>query len=121
MPYKDYATHLRKARERYWSDPEFRERKRIIARRNHNPERLHATHIRRLYGIPIGGYEELLKQQNGGCAICGNPPNGTQRTKYLHVDHCHISNKVRGLLCGSCNSRLGWYEKHKQDLEEYLK
>jgi len=47
--------------------------------------------------------------QNGKCAICdsdyGGHRNGEQ--KALAVDHCHTTNKVRGLLCEPCNQAIG--------------
>lgn len=53
--------------------------------------------------------------QNGVCAICGKletalfKPGGSIRA--LSVDHNHRTNKVRGLLCGHCNSSVGHLEK----------
>ena len=56
------------------------------------------------YGITPEEYDKLFSKQNGACAICGNiPTNG----KKLAVDHSHITGKVRGLLCHSCNVTLG--------------
>lgn len=49
----------------------------------------------------------MLKAQGGVCAICGNTP---QQGKHFDVDHCHISKKVRGLLCPGCNKGLGMFE-----------
>lgn len=60
--------------------------------------------LRRKYGISIEEYESLLTLQSGRCAIClQEPANG----KRLHVDHCHTSGVVRGLLCHQCNWYLG--------------
>lgn len=53
------------------------------------------------YGITPEQYHAMQAQQAGKCAICGNAP------KSLHIDHCHTSGHVRGLLCGSCNRALG--------------
>lgn len=58
---------------------------------------------RRRYGIEPEQYESLLVKQAGVCAICGTKPNG----KTLAVDHCHKTQKIRGLLCLNCNSLLG--------------
>lgn len=55
------------------------------------------------YGVSIDNYMELLKSQNGVCAICENT-NGKKR---LCVDHCHKTGKLRGLLCDPCNTLLG--------------
>lgn len=48
-------------------------------------------------------HDKMLLEQNNKCAIC------KQETK-LHVDHCHTTNKVRGLLCPACNKGLGHFK-----------
>jgi len=53
-------------------------------------------------GVSLEQYEEMLARQNGGCAICGNPP----KTRRLDVDHDHRTGKIRGLLCHRCNRAL---------------
>lgn len=59
----------------------------------------------RCFGISVQQYDELLKQQNGGCAICDRP-NADSRGHRLHVDHDHKTGEIRGLLCASCNKDL---------------
>jgi hypothetical protein len=49
----------------------------------------------------------MVEDQNNLCKICKRPPN---KIKKLCVDHCHISGKVRGLLCDKCNKGLGSFE-----------
>lgn len=61
--------------------------------------------LRRAYGMEPADFAVLLDAQGGVCAICGGPPNGPG--KRLHVDHCHDSKRVRGLLCAKCNTALG--------------
>lgn len=63
-----------------------------------------AGKLRRAYGITVEEYEELLDRQDGVCAICKGTNVDSRR---LHVDHCHRTNKVRGLLCFRCNTLLG--------------
>ena len=57
------------------------------------------------YGLTKIDYEDLLKTQNGLCALCSRKP------KRLVVDHCHKTQRVRGLLCDQCNIALGFYEQ----------
>jgi translation initiation factor 2 beta subunit (eIF-2beta)/eIF-5 len=75
------------------------------------------------YGMSAADYERVLKAQHSVCAICGSPDPGTNRTSRFAVDHCHVTGKVRGLLCGQCNLAIG-YMKDRPDLlikaAEYL-
>ena len=50
-------------------------------------------------------YDEMLKRQNGRCAICKTKE--TKPIKYLCVDHCHKTGAIRGLLCFNCNISIG--------------
>lgn len=70
-------------------------------------------------------YNRLFNEQGGCCAICGK--HQSKLKKGLSVDHKHISGKIRRLLCGVCNTTLGYYEKFINDEElverfnQYLK
>lgn len=63
------------------------------------------------YGLTPSQYDDLLASQDGCCAICGDPPdpNGVRAASRLHVDHCHETGRVRGLLCVRCNPALGLF------------
>jgi len=63
------------------------------------------TWLKQKYKITINEYEVILKSQDGLCAICKKKE--TQKN-FLSIDHCHISNKIRGLLCSGCNKALGF-------------
>lgn len=70
--------------------------------------------LKKLYGITIDDFEEMLVAQNYKCAICeseislfGNKTN---------VDHCHNTGKVRGLLCSGCNTLLALAKESKDVL-----
>ena len=45
----------------------------------------------------------LLAGQDGICAICRGPGGA----RGLAVDHEHSTGRIRGLLCGACNSAIG--------------
>jgi Recombination endonuclease VII len=55
------------------------------------------------YGISDEDYQALLARQGGACGIC------RKKKRPLCVDHCHVTGKVRGLLCHNCNLGLGHY------------
>ena len=95
----------------------------------------HQRDLARKYGLTPEGYQAMLVEQNGLCAICARPETkidhrlGTLRR--LAVDHCHSTEKVRGLLCSICNMSIGqigesivilramiaYIEKHSQPTE----
>lgn len=62
--------------------------------------------IKREFGLTKAQYEQMLQAQGNGCAICGRAPEGSY-PGMLHVDHCHETGRVRGLLCQVCNLTLG--------------
>jgi hypothetical protein len=64
------------------------------------------------YDLTLNDYNRLLHVQNFSCAIC-NIGQKDAGAKGLVVDHCHITNKVRGLLCGNCNTGLGKFRDRK--------
>lgn len=74
----------------------------------HNPQ-----HLR--LGVTEERYQEMLLAQDGRCAVC--------RKKWhrkLYVDHCHETNRVRGLLCGPCNTAIGQLGDTVEGLERAL-
>jgi len=74
-----------------------------------NPDKIAAHHRKANYGLTDGDFKNLLELQQGGCAICGFvfPIITGDRKVSPHVDHCHTSGKIRGLLCSGCNTVLG--------------
>ena len=78
--------------------------------------------LRRLYGITLEEYDKMLSDQEYRCAICDKHQD--EFKKKLHVDHCHTTGKIRGLLCQKCNQGLGLFGDNKNLLikaSEYLK
>lgn len=63
------------------------------------------------YGVTKEWWEETYEKQGGVCAICKKAQIGTATGNRLHVDHCHTTGQVRGLLCAGCNTHLGILEK----------
>ncbi|MET9431965.1 endonuclease VII domain-containing protein [Streptomyces sp. NPDC003036] len=59
-----------------------------------------ADYLMRSYGLTEAEREEMVSSQMGICSICLRRPA-------VHVDHCHETGKVRGVLCFNCNSAIG--------------
>jgi hypothetical protein len=64
------------------------------------------------YGITLEDFERMAIAQDGACAICLRDPSEFEghknlSHKVLHVDHDHVTGKVRGLLCFFCNTAIG--------------
>jgi hypothetical protein len=57
------------------------------------------------YGITIKDYNNIFEAQKGRCNICFK--HASEFNRSLAVDHCHLSGKIRGLLCMNCNHLLG--------------
>lgn len=82
--------------------------------------------LMRDYGIDLAKYQEMLLAQNGVCAICSKPETSVVngKIKHLAVDHCHNSEKIRGLLCARCNQAVGLFGEDVNVLSkaiEYLR
>lgn len=87
-----------------WCKPCTKKKARVY-RLTHKPNR-HWYHINREFGMSKLEYELTLSYQKGVCAICKRSPRG----RVLHVDHDHVTGKVRGLLCDNCNHGLGKFK-----------
>ena len=113
-------------RKRYAEDPEYRARKlaenkvwhekwatdeEFRTRRQANGR----SRLLKKYGLAVADYDRMESQQGGVCRICGRK---TQRGRYLCVDHCHLKQHVRGLLCHSCNTGLGNFDDDAERMRE---
>lgn len=72
----------------------------------------HRQHRYRL----VKTFDQMVAEQNGVCAICKGPP----QSKGLSVDHCHVTGKVRALLCTNCNTGLGVFKDNPSLLLEAI-
>lgn len=71
--------------------------------------------------LELSPYGYILEKQGGVCAICKKKCSSGRA---LAIDHCHKTNKVRGLLCTRCNRGLGFFLDRPDLLvkaSEYLK
>lgn len=99
------ATAKSKATQaRYWASPKG---KAAIRRR----------HRKRRYGMSEATYVAMWESQGGRCANSGCHVEIFMNTLKCNIDHCHQSNRVRGLLCNRCNIILGFIENSAQILD----
>lgn len=101
------AAHRRKYRKRDY----VRERERVYSKAYHQRPEVKARNLAymrsrwwRDSGITLDQYHARVESQGERCKIC-------QRvTLNMHVDHCHDSDRIRGLLCKQCNLGLGHFK-----------
>jgi len=127
------SSYLTRRKQRYAENPDFREKTLAYNRTWHAAHKERVNEARRLqwrenparglqqrtyrrrsqrkdqlkyyYGMSLADYDALLLRQNGACAICKQT-----FAQNLCVDHSHVTGKVRGLLCHSCNLGLGLFK-----------
>lgn len=110
--------YMRKWREKN------REQHNRLARESHrrnsykHKDKFRESHLKYCYGITQQDFNEMYTQQEGKCLICGI--SFSELSKNPSVDHDHLTGEVRGLLCNSCNTKLGWYERFRNEIEKYL-
>ena len=69
----------------------------------HLKEPFKAMQRLRRYGLSQEEHDRMFQEQDGKCAICKDGPAE-------HVDHDHATNKVRQLLCKTCNLGIGYFK-----------
>ena len=99
---RNRGSNLEKLRVRN-ADPDFQvaQRERRARWRAKDPRGVHRHSLKSTYGLTLEEWDAMLIRQLACCAICG------RQSRDLHVDHCHATGEIRGLLCNSCNNGLG--------------
>lgn len=81
------------------------------------------SHLKNSYGLSVEEYQQMVEDQQNRCAICHKHEIRITKMgtiKPLSVDHCHITGKVRALLCNDCNSALGYIHEDIDRLKEMI-
>lgn len=99
------------ANNQHWV-AESRRRRAAFTKTEEGKKMIRWEHTATRYGITRERYAEMLAQQDGKCAICRDVPR-----RDLHIDHCHATGAVRGLLCNRCNTGLGQFRDRADFLE----
>ena len=84
-----------------------------------NSDKIKSTNLKTKYGITLEEYNELFSLQRGKCAICNIHQSDLGRP--LFIDHCHLTGKIRGLLCQHCNCLLGYSGDNVEVLKNSIK
>lgn len=101
---------------------------------SHSPEYMHKwyearksiykqRHLEKTYGLTLADLYKMIEDQDHGCAICKEDLS-QRNPKNVHIDHCHDTGVVRGVLCSNCNMALGLLKDNTEVLEaaiRYLK
>lgn len=75
--------------------------------------------LSRRYKLTIEQFDSMIKNQNNRCALCSQEFSLTEGFRIApHVDHNHLccpgktscGKCIRALLCGLCNSALGYFK-----------
>lgn len=103
----------------------FQENKeRIKARRKNNPvpkNKQDNYYLKSRYGLDRQEVDAWFTVQKGKCMICDTAMDGSNKIKKPHIDHCHESGNVRGLLCHNCNTGLGHFKDNTTLLKKAIK
>ena len=84
------------------------------------------AHYKRHYGpgMTPERYDKMFSEQNGVCAICGQPEIVVDKrygkVEELSIDHNHETGQVRGLLCHKCNQGIGLLKHDKVRLSKAI-
>ena len=84
------------------------------------PEWSRNNHLVKTYGLTAGDIDEIEKFQGSMCAICGTDEPAGKNNQW-HVDHCHDTGEVRGLLCSPCNMALGLFKDSADTMREAIR
>jgi hypothetical protein len=84
---------------------------------NDRAERMHIKKIVRVHNVDFSTALELRATKV--CEICRKTEDDNGRR--LAVDHCHITGKVRGILCNGCNRGIGYLGDDVERLENAIK
>ena len=123
------ARALARRKERYHSDPVYRERVLVYNNNRYQTNldfklRRRASNRLYLHGITDLQFQTLLFVQCGKCAICTEVFDFESKETSPHVDHNHETNQIRGLLCNKCNRAIGLLKDDPEVLlaaSDYLK
>lgn len=91
---------------------------RVLKNQQANPELYQSLKLEYKYGITLAERDQMIEDQNNRCACCNDE---FEKSLYTHVDHCHTTLKIRGILCHNCNKGLGNFKDSTDRLAKAIK
>lgn len=110
-----HPDRCRAKEERRWKENREKESKRNRKYHVENKERVNLRSRLNRHKLTEFQLSKMYRKQENRCAIC--------RRKFIktpHIDHCHKTNKNRGLLCGDCNLGLGRFKDNRKYLRSAI-
>jgi len=103
----EYQKNFQKLRKKYNTKPKSKPKEKIYKHdvKPSNKQYNRAVALKNVFGITLEAFNAMFEEQKGCCYICG--VHQSLLKKNLCVDHCHITGKVRKLLCFKCNVGIG--------------
>jgi hypothetical protein len=102
--------------------PQQTERDRI--KHDANPSKRLDRQYEKRYGLTLAEVLAMFDEAHNACQCCGSvvarPATRSKRGTSGHLDHCHTTGKIRGILCGSCNRALGLLNDKPEMAVAYL-
>jgi len=86
--------------------------------RKDNPNRARTITLRYRYGITYEDWLKIWINQDGRCAICGEP---FAQPSNACIDHNHKTGEIRGLLCKKCNLGIGCFDDNQSLMGRAIK
>lgn len=83
----------------------------------HKKERKTAK-LKRDYNLSLNEYNIMLEKQNNNCCICGEILK--LGSGGCAIDHCHLNNKIRGIVCQPCNVTMGLLKENIDTLKSMI-
>jgi hypothetical protein len=116
--YQSYCRECNTAAKMAWrhANPE---KHRVSVKRHFEKFKTRIMSLRRggRAGLTPLQIETLLTSQGGKCAVCGTTDPGLIGWQ---LDHDHLFQKVRGLLCTTCNCGLGFFKDDSKLLQQAI-
>lgn len=75
--------------------------------------------LKNCFGITVEEYKAILDKQDNKCALCDKDFEGLA-SRLIHLDHCHTTNRIRGILCMKCNVALGMLGDNEESFIKVL-